>query len=92
MCYCVRTNVLLYLIIVSEFLLIAFSLEIRTITIPKTVENGANAILVCEFELGYDTLYSLKWYKGRHEFYRYTPNETPAVKLFLKNDIKVDVS
>lgn len=48
-------------------------------------------MLVCEYELGYDTLYSLKWYKGRHEFYRYTPKEIPAVKLFFKNGIKVDV-
>lgn len=65
-------------------------LEIH-VTVPSAVENGKNAILECEYELGYDTLYSLKWYKGRHEFYRYTPKEIPAVKLFLKNGIKVDV-
>lgn len=61
------------------------------IKVPTTVENGKNAILACEFELGYDTLYSLKWYKGKHEFYRYTPKEIPTVKLFFINGIQVDV-
>lgn len=81
------SNILFFFLFFAE---IALGLEIH-VTVPSAVENGKNAILACEYELGYDTLYSLKWYKGRHEFYRYTPKEIPAVKLFLKNGIKVDV-
>lgn len=39
-----------------------------------------------------DSLYSVKWYKGRREFYRYTPKENPAMKTFAVNGINVEVS
>lgn len=34
----------------------------------------------------------LSRYKGRREFYRYTPKENPAMKTFLVNGINVEVS
>uniref|UniRef100_T1GC69 Uncharacterized protein n=1 Tax=Megaselia scalaris TaxID=36166 RepID=T1GC69_MEGSC len=37
-----------------------------------------------------DTLYSVKWYKGRREFYRYTPKENPAMKIFNHAGINVE--
>jgi hypothetical protein len=47
--------------------------------------------LKCNYDLEGDTLYSIKWYKGRHEFYRYTPKENPAMKTFPVFGINVEV-
>lgn len=67
-------------------------LRIVHVTVPSAVENGKNATLVCEHDTEGDTLYSIKWYKGRREFFRYTPKEIPAVKIFSMPGISVDVS
>lgn len=67
-------------------------LRIVHVTVPGAVESGKNAILVCEHDVESDTLYSVKWYKGRREFFRYTPKEIPAVKIFPIAGIIVDVS
>ncbi|KAL1465019.1 hypothetical protein WDU94_004616 [Cyamophila willieti] len=37
-------------------------------------------------------LYSVKWYRGKHEYYRYTPSDTPQSKVFPLHGISVDVS
>ncbi|CAH0564220.1 unnamed protein product [Brassicogethes aeneus] len=52
------------------------------IKVPATVERGHDAILRCMFDLDGDRLYSVKWYRGNYEFYRYTPSERPPIKQF----------
>lgn len=62
-------------------------------TIPLAVKRGDNAILICNYDIENDTLYTVKWYRGRREFYRYTPKENPAWKIFpTTNALNVDVS
>lgn len=57
------------------------------VTIPNAIQSGRNAILTCEYELGDDDLYSVKWYKGKREFFRFTPKEsTQWVWLTLSRD------
>lgn len=48
------------------------------------------AILTCNYDLDNDTLYSVKWYKGKHEFFRYTPKEIPAFKIFPCQGVNVN--
>ena len=62
------------------------------VTVPQAVKRGDNAILYCRYDMEDDTLYSVKWYKGRREFYRYTPKENPAMKIFQIAGVKVEVS
>lgn len=50
--------------------------------VPQAVNLGENATLVCQFDLEGAALYSVKWYIGRREFYRYTPRESPSMKVF----------
>lgn len=48
--------------------------------------------LRCSYDLEHDSLYTVKWYKGRFEFFRYTPKELPNTQVFPLNGISVDVS
>uniref|UniRef100_A0A0A9WGX7 Cell adhesion molecule 2 n=1 Tax=Lygus hesperus TaxID=30085 RepID=A0A0A9WGX7_LYGHE len=50
--------------------------------VPVAVKEGDNAVLMCFFDLNGDSLYSVKWYKGGREMYRYMPREVPSVKVF----------
>ena len=61
------------------------------ITVPMAVRRGDDANLVCNYNLENDTLYSVKWYKGRREFFRILPKENPAMKLFPLAGINVEV-
>lgn len=62
------------------------------IRVPLYTRNGDDALLMCNYNLENDTLYSIKWYRGRREFYRYLPKENPAIKLFPVSGITVEVS
>ncbi|XP_039750562.1 uncharacterized protein LOC120626853 [Pararge aegeria] len=59
---------------------------------PPVVQRGSDVTLACLYELTDAPLYSVKWYRGRHEFYRYSPTETPATKIFPFAGINVDLA
>ena len=61
--------------------------------VPDAVQNGTSAMLVCEFDLEGETLYSVRWYKQYEEFYRFLPSEvpTPAHQNHVRG-AEVDVS
>ncbi|XP_054264107.1 uncharacterized protein LOC128987339 [Macrosteles quadrilineatus] len=52
------------------------------VRVPEAVSRGQLAILYCDYDLEGDALYSVKWYIGRREFYRFTPREHPKLKVF----------
>lgn len=52
------------------------------VDIPPAVRRGDQALLRCLYDLEGDALYSVKWYIGRREFYRFTPKERPQLKVF----------
>ncbi|XP_058791157.1 uncharacterized protein LOC131664235 [Phymastichus coffea] len=64
--------------------------NVRLQLIPEKVERGQEVRLLCHYELEEAPLYSLKWYRGTHEFYRYSPSETPPTKIFSFSWITVD--
>jgi hypothetical protein len=41
------------------------------VVVPKYPTARGRASLTCNFELGNDKLYSVKWYRGDSEFYRF---------------------
>lgn len=68
-----------------------------SVTIPPAVKRGDNALLICNYDIENDTLYTVKWYRGRREFYRYTPKENPAGKIFggvigINNHVEIPIS
>lgn len=66
--------------------------NVRLEIIPEAVEQGHEATLRCFYELEEAPLYSLKWYRGHYEFYRFSPSENPPTKIFNFTWIEVDVS
>lgn len=88
MCVCVNFNISLSI----SFSDLTLGLRDFHISIPLAVRRGDDAHLFCNYDLENDTLYSVKWYKGRREFYRYLPKENPAMKLFPLPGINVEVS
>lgn len=62
------------------------------VTIPAAVSPGDTVTLQCNYDLENDLLYSVKWYKGRQEFFRFIPKELPHTKVFPLPGINVDVS
>lgn len=60
--------------------------------IPRYVQAGDSADLVCSYYLDSHNLYSVKWYKGRHEFYRFMPQESPPVRVFPVKGMKINMT
>lgn len=59
---------------------------------PSSVRVGETVVLKCLYDLGGDSLYTMKWYRGPDEFYRFTPKESPPVKTFPSPGLSIDVS
>lgn len=63
------------------------------INVPSAVLIGETVTLECTWQLeDEEALYSVKWYRGREEFYRYIPKELPHTRVFPLPGIEVDVS
>lgn len=59
---------------------------------PPSVRRGQHATFICSYDLDGAPLYSVKFYRGNHEFYRYSPSELPTSKVFQFVGFNVDVS
>lgn len=71
------------------------TLALRNVTLivdPPAVRRSHNAKLLCLYDLEGAPLYSVKFYRGLREFYRYLPSETPKNTIFPFPGIHVDVS
>ncbi|KAG0443611.1 hypothetical protein HPB47_014718 [Ixodes persulcatus] len=64
-------------------------LRLVSVDVPPYALLGGSAKLRCRFELGNASLYSVKWYKGHHEIFRYVPNEQPPEKVFPLRGVTV---
>ncbi|KAL6958445.1 hypothetical protein U1Q18_052313, partial [Sarracenia purpurea var. burkii] len=61
-----------------------------TIDIPVAVTPGDTVKMRCLYNLENESLYTVKWYKGRQEFYRYVPKELPHTRVFPLPGVNVD--
>lgn len=60
---------------------------------PEAIRAGESLRLSCDYDLDGVPLYSIKWYFGDQEFYRFVPKESPPTRVFpLSGDTSVDVS
>lgn len=58
------------LFIFQSIFSVATALRDVEVFVPSAVRRGETARLHCMYDLEGDTLYAVKWYKGRREFYR----------------------
>ncbi|CAH1112899.1 unnamed protein product [Psylliodes chrysocephalus] len=78
----------LFIVFVKEILCLKdVQLDIQ----PNVVEYGGSTTLICTYNLQGEPLYTVKYYRGIHEFYRYTPKEHPSTKKFPFDGVHVDV-
>lgn len=74
---------------ISDFIL---SLRLTEVRIPNHTVRNSTARLECHYDMDGEELYSVKWYKDGHEFYRYIPRSMPPALVFELPGINVDVS
>ncbi|KAF2902621.1 hypothetical protein ILUMI_03568 [Ignelater luminosus] len=61
-----------------------------SVTVPQAATVGDTVTLQCRYNLEGEPLYTVKWYKGQSEFYRYLPKELPNTQVFPLPGIDVD--
>ncbi|XP_063588103.1 uncharacterized protein LOC134765391 isoform X2 [Penaeus indicus] len=57
--------------------------------VPLNAIRYTNQTLTCNYDLGSDALYTIKWYFNDEEFFRYTPSEDPMIAAFDNSNIQV---
>lgn len=62
------------------------------VSIPQAVKIFETITFHCNYDLEGEPLYTVKWYKGRKEFFRYIPKEFPNTVVFAVPGISIDVS
>lgn len=67
-------------------------LKLTALHIDKHTVRGNDSLLQCKYDLQDESLYSVKWYKDGHEFYRFVPRDFPVVQVFPVPGVYVDVS
>lgn len=66
------------------------SIRITRVRVPSWLEVGGQGDLDCWWEEDADHMYSIKWYQGAHEFYRYTPTARDPIQIFDPSTLDVD--
>ncbi|CAG5039936.1 unnamed protein product [Parnassius apollo] len=85
-------------IVVAIFAAICWSVGVGglhnlEINVPSAVLVDETVTLECSWQLeDEEALYSVKWYRGKEEFYRYIPKELPHTRVFPLPGIEVDIS
>ncbi|KAF5289855.1 hypothetical protein FQA39_LY14968 [Lamprigera yunnana] len=69
----------------------AIGLKDVAVTVPQAATVGDTVTLQCRYNLEGEPLYTVKWYKGQSEFYRFLPKELPNTQVFPLPGIDVDV-
>ncbi|XP_036324319.1 uncharacterized protein LOC118737719 [Rhagoletis pomonella] len=78
--------------IITDICFNAHCLKDLKIFVPEAVIMGNAATLSCQYDLEQAALYSVRWYFGTEEFYRYVPKESPPTLVFPVSGINVDLA
>jgi len=85
-------NLIVWLTLMSSICFCGVSaIQIDLLDVPEMALAGAEVHMTCNYDLERARLYQVKWYKGNHEFYRYSPGELENKKLFLVKNLNIDL-
>lgn len=76
---------ILYLLMECE------AIRLTNMTSPIIQDPREDMELFCEFDMGTEELYAVKWYKDDHEFFRYIPGYKPSLVQFFVPGVSVDL-
>ncbi|KAL9707268.1 hypothetical protein quinque_010786 [Culex quinquefasciatus] len=81
-------------LVLTLFTVIDFVSTVKDVrvNVPAAIRRGDSANLICHYDMEGAVLYTVKWYKGKREFFRYTPKENPSMKAFPVLGITVERS
>lgn len=65
--------------------------KINILDVPEVAKAGHTVRLTCDYDLQRARLYQVKWYKGSHEFFRYSPSEEQKIKVFTVEGLNIDL-
>ena len=66
-------------------------LLLRNVYVPPFGLGGGSAQLGCDFDPQGEQVYSVKWYKGGQEIFRYIPSNTPQpIAVFPRPGVSID--
>ncbi|XP_065172446.1 uncharacterized protein [Atheta coriaria] len=95
-CYFFKLSFLSKIIIVGGLISMASTptsgLKWVRVNLPQYRRPGELAQLQCDYDLGNDTLYAVKWYKENEEFYRFVLKERPQANSYKVEGVHVDIS
>ncbi|KAK9871058.1 hypothetical protein WA026_010020 [Henosepilachna vigintioctopunctata] len=66
-------------------------LRLDELRVPTHAVRDQTITLECYFDLEGETLYSVKWYKDGHEFYRFVPRDVPQTEVFSLPGVTVEL-
>ncbi|XP_065172449.1 uncharacterized protein [Atheta coriaria] len=93
-CYFFKLSFLSKIIIVGGLISMASTptsgLKWVRVNLPQYRRPGELAQLQCDYDLGNDTLYAVKWYKENEEFYRFVLKERPQANSYKVEGVHVD--
>ncbi|XP_018332092.1 uncharacterized protein LOC108741699 [Agrilus planipennis] len=83
--------------VLCHFVLIFFKVasslkDVTLILDPEVVQRYHHCTLRCTYNDEGADLYTVKFFRGIHEFYRFTPSESPNTKVFPVPGINVDIN
>lgn len=77
------------LLLLSSSISGAGALRLLELRVPPHTVARLPVQLECRFDMEGETLYSVKWYKDGHEFYRFVPTDTPKQFNFQVHGVHV---
>ncbi|KAK8775877.1 hypothetical protein V5799_030775 [Amblyomma americanum] len=70
----------------------AQALRMVEVNVPSRPTRGSTVKLECLYDLENDPLYSVKWYKDQQEFFRFSPRDRPAKRVFKVKGLTVNLA
>ncbi|KAL7045569.1 hypothetical protein ACKWTF_002262 [Chironomus riparius] len=84
---CLQCIIIIF-VVLREF---SNALRLIEVRVPNYTVKDNVVRLECIYDMEDEKLYSVKWYKDGHEFYRYLPRDHPPATLFPLPGINVDL-